>query len=104
MTPHEQVEQIFFDFVIGRPLAYGVHYRKLDPLAAHTWELKTEDMRLFGWFAHKAHFVAVCGAPKKAIRKFKDYAPFIRCVVQFRTTLDLDEPKAVTGVNHDAIL
>lgn len=104
LRPFEQAEQILFDFAIGRPMAYGLHYRKLDPLAQHVWELKTEDVRLFGWFPQRAHFIAVCGSLKNAIRKARDYAPFIQKVIDFRTALELDEPKAITGVGHDDVL
>jgi hypothetical protein len=56
LTPYEQVEQILYEFVIGRPMAYSVDYRKLDPpILAHVWELKTPDVRLFGWFARRGH-------------------------------------------------
>ena len=61
LSPFEQVNQIFYDFVMGRPMAFGVDYRKLDPLGNHVWEFKTADMRIFGWFARRAHFIAACG-------------------------------------------
>lgn len=104
LTPYEQVDQIFYEFVIGRPMAYSVDYRKLEPLTEHVWELKTQDARLFGWFAKKGHFVVVCAALKNQVRKFKDYAPFVAKVVAFRQALDLDEPKMITGVTHAEVL
>lgn len=73
-------------------------------LSPNVWELKTEDVRLFGWFPQRAHFIAVCGSLKNAIRKARDYAPFIQKVIDFRTALELDEPKAITGVGHDDVL
>jgi hypothetical protein len=103
-TPYEQAEQILYDFVIGRPLAYGSEYHPLDPHASHTWELKTPDIRLFGWFPKRRHFVVVCRAFKDDLKKFSDYAPYIQQVVNFRNALDLDEPKAVTGVGRNEVL
>lgn len=104
VTPFEQAEQILYEFVVGRPMAYSVHYRKLDPIGLHVWELKTPDVRIFGWFPRKCHFIAVCGELKNRIRRAKDYAPYIQRVLDFRVQLDLDEPKALTGVNHNDIL
>ena|ERR1700731_3781103 len=104
LTPFEQAEQILYEFVIGRPMAYSVDYRKLEPLTVHVWELKTPDVRLFGWFCRKAVIVLVCGTLKENVKKFKDYAPFIETVVNFRDALDLDAPKAITGVVHHDVL
>jgi hypothetical protein len=103
-TPHEQAEQILYDFIIGRRLAYGSSYHPLDPLASHVWEFKTPDIRLFGWFPRRRHFVIVCGELKDNLKKRADYAPYIAGVVAFRDGLDLDEPKAVTGVRQDEVL
>ncbi|HZL59844.1 MAG TPA: hypothetical protein VFC38_09090 [Stellaceae bacterium] len=103
LTAYDQVDQILYDFVIGRPMAYSVHYRKLEPVGSHVWELKTVDVRLFGWFCKKGHFVVVCGSLKNKLRKNKNYAPFIAKVIAFRKALDLDEPKAITGTNHNDI-
>ncbi len=104
ITPYEQVEQILYEFIIGRPMTYGIHYRKLDPVMSHVWELKTPDVRLFGWFPRKSNIVIVCGDLKDNLTNFKSYAPFIAQVVAFRDVLDLDEPKAITGVRHNEVL
>ena len=104
LTPHEQVEQILYEFAIGRPMAYSVDYRKLDPpVLAHVWELKTQDVRLFGWFAKRGHFVIVCGELKDNLPKRSDYMPYIQKVISFRDVLDLDEPKALRGVTYNDI-
>src|SRR3954447_19238142 len=48
LAPFEQAEQALYDVVIGRPMAFGVDYRKLEPHEEHVWELKTLDVRVFG--------------------------------------------------------
>ena len=35
LWPWEQVEQLLFDFVVGRPLSYDTQRKKLDPLTQH---------------------------------------------------------------------
>ena len=104
LSPYEQAEQILYEFMLGRPMAYDVDYKKLGPLGQHVWELKTPDVRIFGWFARRRYFVAVRGELKDKIPNAKLYGPYIESVVNFRTALDLDLPKAVTEIAKDAIL
>ncbi len=104
ITPYEQAEQILYDYVIGRPMAYSVDYRKLEPLTQHVWEFKTPDVRLIGWVPKKANIILVRGELKNNLKKFKDYAPYVADVVVFRDALDLDPPKYITGVRANDIL
>jgi len=103
-TPFEQVEQVLFEFTVGRPMAYDVTYKKLDPLGQHVWELKTVDVRLIGWFARKGCFVIVCAEMKRQLRQARLYRPLIDATVAFRASLDLDPPKEITGVRHHDVL
>lgn len=103
VSPYEQVEQIFYDFVVGHPMAYSVDYRKLDPITQHIWEFKTQDVRVFGWLCRRRHFVAVCGDFKDNLVRAKQYKPYIEQVSAFRQALDLDEPKAIHGVKYHDI-
>jgi hypothetical protein len=103
-TPYEQAEQLLYEFITGRRLAYGSTYHPLDPYASHVWGLKTPDVRLFGWFPKRRHLVIVCREFKDNLKKFSAYAPYIQQVVEFRNTLDLDEPKAVAGVSENEVL
>jgi hypothetical protein len=104
LTPFEEINQSFFAFVMGKPMAFGVDYRKLEPHGNHVWEFKTLEMRVFGWFPRKAHFLAVCGEFKDNLPNNKAYKPFIEQVIKFREALALDEPKAILGVGKDAVL
>lgn len=104
LTPIEQIEQILFEFVIGRRFAYGSDHRKLDPLTQHVWELKTEDVRLFGWIPLKAHFIIVRGELKDNLIPSKKYTPYIDQTIAFRNQLNLDEPKFITGTRHEQVL
>jgi hypothetical protein len=104
LTPWEQVDALFYDFVIGRPMAYDVERKRLEPQADNVWELKSEDMRIMGWFPLKGVFVAVLGEMRKNLKPFSAYAPFIAQVVAFRNGLALDEPKTTSGVSaHDVL-
>jgi hypothetical protein len=102
-TPLEQFEQIIYEFVVGKPLAYSVDRRKLEPLAQNVWELKTADVRIFGWVPRKACFIVVDGEPKGKVSRFRFYAPYVQAVVAFRDQLDLDHPKAIGGMDYNAL-
>jgi hypothetical protein len=104
LSPFQQVEQLLFDFVIGRPLVYDAQRKKLNPVNKHVWELKTHDVRLIGWFPRKRCFVIVCGRLKSEIPHARLYTPCVSLVNWFRDQLDLDEPKAIMGVRYGDIL
>jgi hypothetical protein len=111
LSPFEQVEQLFYEYVVGKPLVYGVHRRKLEPVGLHIWELKTEDVRIFGWFIMQRHFVAVCGEFKAKLSKEvlnkstnKLYQPYIENVRDYRSNIPLDEPKLTTAVAYNDVL
>lgn len=97
-TPSEQVEQLFYEFIVGEPMAYDVDIKKLDPLGWHVWEFKTPDVRIIGWIVRKRHFIGVCGELKDNIPHAKNYKPYIAKVVDYRNGLDLDAPKQIEGV------
>lgn len=103
LSPPEQVNEGFYEFVVGHEMIYGEDCRKLEPVGEHVWELKTTDVRVFGWFPRRSTFVAVAGAMKKNLKKFKNYQPFIASVVTFRDALPLDDPKLLTGGPADVL-
>lgn len=104
LTPLDQVELAFFEFIVGRPMVYGRTHRKLEPFPSHIWELKTDDVRLIGWFVARATYIVVAGTMRKSLPRFKDYRPFLDSAEVFRSGLDLDAPKMITGVTLNDIL
>ena len=104
LRPIEQVEMVFYEFVVGRPMSYGVNIKKLEPVGHHVWEMKTEDTRIFGWIARKGCFVAVDVEMKSNLTTNALYTPFIESVVAFRTQLNLDPPKSLTGGIVNALI
>src|ERR1700690_2334695 len=48
LSPFEQVDQLLYDFVVGRPLVYDSQRKKLDPYTQHVWEFKTHEVGLIG--------------------------------------------------------
>jgi hypothetical protein len=111
LSAGEQVEQLLYEYVLGRPMTYSVHYRKLDPLSQHVWEFKTPDIRVFGWFARRRHFIATFAEFKDNLSKEKQkkstntlYRPYIDHAITTRGQIPLDEPKLITGLSYADVL
>lgn len=104
-TPHEQVYSLFKRFVCGNELSYGDgnDIRDINPSDLGVWELKTEDMRLFGWFP--LYDVFICDAVDDAsrIKEFNLYAGYRDQCVAVRDQMALSEPKFVDGELKDVI-
>ena len=50
VSPQEQLGQLVDDFVAGEVLTVGWQFKALNHHGAGIWELKTADLRIFGWF------------------------------------------------------
>jgi hypothetical protein len=99
-SPMEEFDDLLFNFISseGR-LRYGKMFKDLIPASEELWELKTWQLRIFGWFYRKDCFIAV--HPDQTVRvkgKSEGYRNAINKVKQVRMAIDLDEPKYVGGV------
>jgi len=103
--PDEQLDDLLQVFCSGEALTVGWQFRCLTPIANGVWELKTADLRVFGWFHQKDCFIGVVADTADRIKQYKLYAPYSRVeVARFRDALDLDQPKFVHGDNpHDVV-
>ena len=101
-TPLEQVYSLFKRFVCGSELKYGDgnDIRDIQPSDLGVWELRTEDMRLFGWFPRYDVFICDAVDDASRIKEFNLYAGY-RVLVRDR--MALSEPKFVDGELKDVI-
>lgn len=103
-TPIEQLAVLIEIFCAGDTLSFGWQFNPLRPHKNGVWELKTADLRLFGWFAAKDCFVVVAADMADRIKDHDLYAGYIGEVIRFRSSLDLDEPKFIPGDNPHAVV
>lgn len=106
MTPAEQLITRLLQWITGKPMVYDRMFKGLIPASDGVWELKTADLRIFGWLYRPREFIAVCGGYAdhyKEPTKIKDYADDKRAVIHARNTLPLDPPKFVTGAFNDLV-
>lgn len=91
-SPLEQFDDLAYAFVSGEPLLCLVQFKPLRHVAGGIWELKTPDLRIFGWFNVKDSFIGVVANQTNAIKKHGLYHGHAGEVAAFRDKLDLDEP------------
>lgn len=103
-TPAEQLDALISQFALGEPLTYSWHFKPLVHLADGIWELKTGDLRIFGWFPVKDTFIAVDADMKERIRDLAMYRPYCEQAARFREALPLNEPKFVPGDDPNAVV
>ena len=104
LSPDEQLYDLFRRFLSGGRLEYENEFHELKPLELDVWELKTTDVRIFGWFVGKCVFVAVSADLKNRITELGLYPGYRDEVVRFRDKLDLDEPKYQPGASYEDVL
>ncbi|SRR5579885_1254218 len=102
-SPLEQVDDLFHDFVAGEDFSFYELSHSMEPLEDGVWELKTPDIRLFGWFYKKGIFLAANIDTMERVKKHNLYAGYRDDVVRRRNQLDLDAPKFVTGGYADVL-
>ena len=100
----EQVVELLELYCSGEPLNYEEQFHIVRPIREGVWELKTGDVRIFGWFHTKDHFIGVVADDAYRIKLHDLYFGYVGEVVRFRDALDLDEPKFIPGENPYAVL
>jgi hypothetical protein len=95
----QQMDVLLETFCSGETLTFDQRFKPLNHLGEGIWELKTPDLRLFGWFPYRECFV--CGALDTAtnVKSHNLYAGYCNTVKYFRDQLNLDNPKFVPGEN-----
>ncbi|MEI9915764.1 MAG: hypothetical protein WDN29_08090 [Methylovirgula sp.] len=61
LSPVQQLDNLFYQFVSGRPLVFTRQFRYIKAEKEAVWEFKTPDLRVFGWFPKKDCFICVFG-------------------------------------------
>jgi hypothetical protein len=106
-TPKQQLYVRFKEWIIGKPMVRDRMFRDMRPLQDGVVELKTADLRLFGWTPYvKALVLTRVGMADdykwqtvNGVRQppKKSYEDEKKKVIAYRDATPLDEPKFVTG-------
>ncbi len=95
-SPKEQAFQIFWAFIVGRPLHHMAGLpnglksaNRLKPPQDGVWELRTFDLRFFGWFPRKGTFIISCVETKQRCIEHRLYAGYRTQAIRDREELGL---------------
>lgn len=109
VSPFEQVYALFADFIEGQHLEENRRFRSLiyHP-ELHVWELKTIDVRIFGWFAKMDNFICCFGEHKDVLADpaevERTYSRYITRTNFERHKLSLDPPKSIEFKEYANVL
>ncbi|KQT48767.1 hypothetical protein ASG43_07890 [Aureimonas sp. Leaf454] len=104
IQPKLQVASLLKQFVTGRQLQKYRQFKRLKPIGRDVWELKSPDVRIFGWFFRKDFFIAVCADSMERTKVEELYEEYICRALDTRAALDLDEPKHVAGADYNDVI
>jgi hypothetical protein len=103
-TPAEQLDALIYEFCAGKSLPINQRFKALVHLGDGIWELKTADLRLFGWFTQKDFFIVSDCDTALRIKEIGLYRGYCEQAVRLRNKLNLNEPKFITGDNPDDVI
>jgi hypothetical protein len=105
LSPIEQVLAAFAEYVAGEVFLDDRRFKKLSCTPEHyVWEIKTDEVRIFGWAPAKDAFICCFGDSKDKILLLDSYGTYIARTVYVRNNMPLDEPKHIaSGEMSDVI-
>lgn len=105
MTPLRQVDDLLQAFTSGEPLTYPTGFHELRHRSQFVWELKTGDVRIFGWFPQRDHFIGHSMEWKERLRESPGlYHGYANEIAHFVGKLNLNEPKFIAGADPRHVL
>ncbi len=105
LTPMEQVAAMFSEYVTGMNFSTDRRFKKLNRTPSfNVWELKTEDVRIFGWVPQKDHFICACADSAPKIKQHDLYEGYMGQTKRVMDGMDLDEPKYLEGMEYSDVI
>ena len=95
LVPADQVEAFFDRFLTDEHMSGVGDFQNITPQSHGVYEMKTTDVRMFGWFYRKGIFIAARGCMKKDVKG--NYDAERKVVEIFRDSLDLPPPSFIRG-------
>jgi hypothetical protein len=96
-TPAEQLDSLLYAFIAGHPLLPARQFRPIKTEPNPIWELKTPDLRVFGWFAAKDCFICAFGDWADRIKDHDLYRGYRLETRRLRRELGLGNADSVQG-------
>lgn len=104
LSPIEQLDAILNNYCSGRELTFERQINPIRHISLGIWEIKTADLRIFGWFYKKDIFICSHINIADFIKEYKLYNGLRDESCRWRNDLELDEPKFVAGDNPNDVI
>jgi hypothetical protein len=103
-TPNDQFGVLLAEYIGGQSLQRDKRFSPLSGGKDGVWELKTADIRVFGWFYRIDMFIAARINFAWTVKESNLYHGYRGEVCRERDAINLDEPKFITGNNPDDVI
>ncbi|MCK1682155.1 hypothetical protein IVA87_22735 [Bradyrhizobium sp. 147] len=105
LSAHEQVSNLLGRYLTNKPFVLKSPISPLRHLENGVWELKTLDVRVFGWFAAKDCMVIDSGCDVKPLKARQlAYSGFINQTAYIRKSLGFTSKEYIQGTDPNDIL
>src|SRR5437762_2711619 len=105
LSPLDQFTAMSEVYCAGERLMFDTQFKPLTHIVDGVWQLKTDDLRIFGWFPRKDCFIGVVADDATRIKESNLYFGYANVTTKrFLEALDLDEPKYITGKDPHAVV
>ncbi len=101
LSPAQQLDNLFYQFVSGRPLVFTRQFRYIKAEKEAVWEFKTPDLRVFGWFPKKDCFICVFGNFADVIKDHDLYRGYRLEIRRLRREMGIE---SVTSLDPEDVL
>lgn len=103
-SPAQQLDSFMEIYALGEPLTFRHQFSPIRYRGEGIWELKTADIRMFGWFYEKDVFIASAIDEAWRVKEHNLYQGYAGEAVRFRTQIDLDGGKHVQGEDPNNVI
>lgn len=104
LSPLEQLDGFVSVYASGETLTFQHSFYPIAHVSHCVWELKTADLRIFGWFHARDCFIGVAADTTDRVKLHKLYHGYAGDVVRYLNALDLDEPKFLAGDDPNVVV
>jgi hypothetical protein len=104
IDPTQQLDALVEEYCSGCTLYYGPQFHPIRHVQDGIWELKTPDLRIFGFFHVRDCFIGWRAGHTDFIKKHDLYYGFAGETAGFRARLNLNDPKFVPGDDPNAVV
>ncbi|WP_072893966.1 hypothetical protein [Sphingobium sp. YR657] len=103
-APDEQLDNLLAEFCEGVEMKMTTQFHTVRPIDCGAWELKTADVRVFGWFYAKDCFIASAVDAAWHVKRHRLYSGYAQEAEAHRKRLFGQNAPYVEGMDPDDVL